>query len=134
MSEKKGVGASFVPPVPVDKYTREMTLVLESVFRKIDENLNFVSRLPSKTVTGAYTVLDNDAIVLANGTFAVTLPFASPSKNRSLVVKNIGTGTITVTAQSGEKIDGDATYPMTAKYDTVQIISDGTDWHIVSTK
>jgi archaellum component FlaG (FlaF/FlaG flagellin family) len=134
MAEKKGVGASFVPPVPNDKYQRELTLVLESVFRKIDENLNFVSRLPSKTVTATYTILDNDAIVLANGTFAVTLPLAKPSTNRSLVIKNTGSGTITVTAQSGEFIDGDATYPMAAKYDTVQIISDGTDWHIVSTK
>ena len=134
MSEKKGVGASFVPPVPTDRYTREMTLTLESVFRKIDETLNFVSRLPSRTVTATYTILDNDAIVLGNGTFAVTLPFAKPSTNRSLVIKNIGSGTVTVTAQSGEFIDGDATYPMAAQYDTVQIISDGTDWHIVSTK
>jgi hypothetical protein len=134
MAEKKGVGSSIVLPVPSDRYQRELTMAIESLVRKIDENLQFTTRPPTRSVTAAYSVLDNDAIVLANGTFAVTLPYAKPSTNRSLAIKNIGEGTITVTAQSGETIDGEATYVMDAQYDTVQIISDGTGWQIVSTK
>lgn len=134
MSEKKGIGSTFVLPVPTDKYQRDLTMALENVMNKIDENLQFVTRLPTKTVTATYTILDNDAIVLGNGTFAINLPLAKPSANRSLIIKNIGTGTVTVTAQSGENIDGENTYPISTQYDTVQIISDGTDWHIVSTK
>lgn len=134
MAERKSVGSAIVFPTPTDKYTRELTMVLKSMSDKFEERINFSTRPPSKSVTAAYTITDNDYIVLADGTFAVTLPYAKPSINRSLVVKNIGSGTITVTAQSGENIDGSNTYPMAAQYDTVQIISDGTDWHIVSTK
>jgi hypothetical protein len=134
MAEKKGIGSSIVLPVPSDRYQRELTMAIESLVRKIDENLQFTTRPPTRSVTATYCVLDNDAIVLADGTFAVTLPYAKPSTNRSLTIKNIGTGTITVTAQSDETIDGAATYVMDAQYDTVQIISDGTGWQIVSTK
>ena len=134
MAEKKGIGATFVLPVPNDKYQRDLTMALENVMNKIDESLTFNSRPPTRSVTSTYSVVDNDAIILASGTFAVTLPAVKPSKDRSIVIKNTGVGTVTVTAQSGENIDGSNTYPMTTQYDTVQVISDGTDWHIVSTK
>jgi hypothetical protein len=131
---KKGIGSNLLFPIPKDQYTKDLTLVLENIFKAIDSNLQFVTRPNTTSVTSTYTVIDSDSVILANGTFAVTIPFAKPSLNRSLVIKNIGSGTVTVTAQSGEYIDGDATYAMAAQYDTVQIVSDGTDWHIISTK
>lgn len=134
MAEKKGIGATFVLPVPTDKYQRDLTMALESIMNKIDEGLTYTTRPPTRTVTAVYTVVDNDSIVLASGTFAVTLPSVKPSKDRLITIKNTGSGTITVTAQSGENIDGSNTYAMASQYDTVQLISDGTDWHIVSTK
>jgi len=134
MADKKSIGAAFIFPTPTDKYTRELTMALKSMADKFEERINFSTRPPYKSVTSAYSVTDNDSIVLADGTFAVTLPSVKPSENRCITVKNTGTGTITVTAQSGENIDGSNTYAMASQYDTVQIISDGTNWHIVSTK
>ena len=127
-------GATFIPPNPQDNYQRELILALKSVFDKINENLSYVSRLPAKTVTAEYDIQDNDSIILANGNFDVNLPLAKPSLNRSLTIKNIGSSAVTVVAQSGENIDGNNDYELTSQYDTIQIVSDGTDWHIVSTK
>jgi hypothetical protein len=66
-------------------------------------------------------------IVLANGTFTVTLPAATTGN--VVDVKNVGTGVITVAPASGT-IDGAATYPLSVQYQSITIVADGTNWWI----
>lgn len=76
-----------------------------------------VLAITNKTAT--YNIEDTDEVVRCDGTFTVTLPAATGS-GAVYIVKNIGTGTITLAAQSGETIDGDA---------SVAIVP--TDWYTV---
>ena len=66
------------------------------------------------------------------GTFTVTLYAAANNIGRIHVIKNSGTGTITVDPFGSETIDGATTYTLSAQWSTVQIICDGTNWKIIS--
>jgi hypothetical protein len=85
------------------------------------------------TKTGAYTATDDDYVIdCTSGTFTVTLPASSGRTGRILIIKNSGAGTITVDGNGAETIDGAATYSLAVQYATIQIISDGTNWKIIS--
>lgn len=77
--------------------------------------------------TSAYTMVAADDVILASGTFTVTLPAASSKKR--LTVKNTGTGTITVAPASGT-IDGAANRTLTTQYSSVDVVADGTNWFV----
>jgi hypothetical protein len=81
--------------------------------------------------TGAYTAVKND-VVLANGTFTVDLTAAATVANGGIiVVKNTGTGVITVDANASETIDGALTRTLTVQYESITLVSDGTNWSII---
>jgi hypothetical protein len=85
------------------------------------------------TKTGAYTATNDDYVIdCTSGTFTVTLPASSGRTGRILIIKNSGAGTITVDGNGAETIDGAATYSLAVQYATVQIMSDGTNWKIIS--
>jgi hypothetical protein len=85
------------------------------------------------TKTGAYTATNDDYVIdCTSGTFTVTLPASSGRTGRILIIKNSGAGTITVDGNASETIDGAATYAISVQYGTIQIMSDGTNWKIIS--
>lgn len=66
-------------------------------------------------------------MVLANGTFTVTLPAAT--SGTVVDVKNVGSGTITVAPAAGV-IDGAASFALSAQYQSITVVADGTNWWI----
>lgn len=82
------------------------------------------------SVTTTYSVAAGIAYVLANGTFTVTIPAASAITGRVIDIKNIGTGVITI-ATSGGTIDGSATISLDTQYNSVTVVSNGTNWFII---
>lgn len=82
------------------------------------------------TKTGTYTANIGED-VLCSGTFTVDLPTASGVSGQDIVIKNNGTGTITVDGNSSETIDGELTIDISVQYDSVTLRSDGTNWYIV---
>lgn len=83
--------------------------------------------------TTAYTITNNDYFIdCTSGTFTVTLPASSGRTGRIFVIKNSGTGTITVDGNAAETIDGAATYSLSVQYATIQLMSDGTNWKIIA--
>jgi len=74
-----------------------------------------------ETQTGAYALLSTDYFVPASGNFAVTLP-AATGTGKVYVVKNVGTGTITLTPTGADTIDGETTIPMTTQYESVEVV------------
>jgi len=85
---------------------------------------------PVRFATAAYTALTNDTVILANGTFTVTLYSALPYPSRKLTVKNTGSGTITLDGNASETIDGAATKTLAANA-ACTIVSDGNNWQLI---
>ena len=57
--------------------------------------------------TGTYTAVNKDQLIANSGSaFTITLP-ASPSAGNTVVVKNVGAGTVTI-ARNGSNIEGAA--------------------------
>lgn len=81
----------------------------------------------TKAVTAAYTVMWADELVLASGTFTVTLPPAALVRGHRVIIKNIGSGTITVDGNGSETIDDATTFALVSML-TLEIVSDGTEW------
>ena len=72
---------------------------------------NNVFTIASKTDT--YVILASDEYIRCNGTFTVTLPAATGSGS-PYIVKNVGSGTITVAATGSDLIDGAASVTLSS--------------------
>ncbi len=81
-----------------------------------------------KSVTASYTITLSDDIILANGTFPVTLPTALSANKQLFYIKNIGSGNITVAA--ADTIDGSASKILT-QYDYLLVVSNGSVWYLL---
>jgi len=60
--------------------------------------------LPYVGKTSTYTILDTDYFVDCSGTFTVTLPTAVGVAGKVYVIKNSGSGSITVNTTSSQTI------------------------------
>ena len=82
-------------------------------------------------VTTTYTVLTTDYIVdCTTGTFTVTLPTAVGITGQPFIIKNSGTGIITVDGNGSETIDGELDLKL-YNPDAITIVSTGSNWIIV---
>ena len=82
------------------------------------------------SVSGTYTVLETDHIVMANGTFTVNLPPATGSGN-IYVIKNSGSGTITVDGFGAQPIDGAATKSLAAGVSAMLLDVTAGNWGVI---
>jgi len=85
------------------------------------------------TQSSNYSASINDYTILCNSTLTITLPDATGAKGRIYVIKNIGTGTITITrnGSTSQTIDGTATQTLSTQYQSMMIQSDGSNWYIL---
>jgi hypothetical protein len=106
-----------------------------------------IARLASPTFTGTvttpgvkrnvvtksalYTLTTSDHIVIAtSGTWTATLPTAASIAGTEYIIKNSGSGIITVDPAGTETIDGYAAIDL-EQYDSLTVVSDGTNWVII---
>jgi hypothetical protein len=82
------------------------------------------------TKNSNYTMTDSDDVILGDGTITITLPLAS-SITKRLIIKNIGTGTVTIDGDGSETIDGSLTYDIFDQYHSLTLVSNGTGWFII---
>ena len=83
------------------------------------------------TKTALYTLTASDHIVIAtSGTWTASLPTAASIAGTEYIIKNSGSGIITVDPAGTETIDGSTTIDL-AQYDSLTVVSDGTNWVIV---
>lgn len=87
----------------------------------------------TSTKTSSYTATDTDHTIVCDGTFTVSLPAASGKAGRIYIIKNIGTGTVTVDGNASEPIDGATTYTLNSQYQVVRIQCNaaGTGWYVI---
>ena len=65
-----------------------------------------------------------------SGTYTVTLPTAVGCVGYQLVIKNTGSGTITLGTTSSQKIDGQSTQTIT-QYQSLTVVSNGANWILI---
>jgi hypothetical protein len=90
----------------------------------------------STTKTGDFTASE-EPVIFANatsGNIAVTLPPASshPFKMYSVKKTDSSANTVTITPSGSDTIDGQSSIVLTAQYMVFTVISDGTNWHAIS--
>jgi hypothetical protein len=86
---------------------------------------------PYVGISTTYSISSDDYFIeCTSGTFNVTLPTAVGSAGKIYVVKNSGTGIVTIDTTSSETIDGVLTKTLN-QYDSVILESNGANWVIV---
>lgn len=88
--------------------------------------------LPLTNQTANYTVDNLDCVVnCTSGTFTVTLPTAVGIEGQYFIVKNSGTGVVTVDADGSETIDGASNQILAVQYESMTLVSNGANWIVV---
>jgi len=82
-------------------------------------------------ITSTYVATADDDVLLCTGTFTVTLYAASGNSGESLIVKNCGGGTITITGDGVETIDdGLVSVLAGVKYEAKSLVCSGSAWWV----
>lgn len=81
-----------------------------------------------KTVSQNYKMTAKDRVILVQGTHTIKLPAVAASTGRTLIIINIGTGTVTVSGD-GTNISGAPTRSLPAQYDRIVVLSSGSHWY-----
>ncbi len=102
------------------EYAEALNVELDNL--RIDLN-RYIGKMVYFSITEATTLVADDETVLCNGTFAVTLPSAASSPGKVYTIKNIGSGSITITGDETESIP-----VLASQYDFVTVFSDETVW------
>lgn len=102
-----------------------------------DGDLVLDSPVVSKTTTYTVVAGDKGKIINANptgGSFTITLLSAvTAGDGFPLTIRHVGTANqVTVEATTGQTIDGRAGISLTDQYQSITLVSDGANWHIVS--
>jgi len=92
--------------------------------------------IPTIAKTANYTVTVSDHIILADASstaFIVTLPAASGVAGRMYHIKKTDSSAnaVTVDGNASETIDGGTTATIAAQFESIQIVCDGSNWHII---
>lgn len=87
-----------------------------------------ITSIATDTLAGNSTT--TDYVYLASGTLNLTLPSTVGNSNL-YTVKNIGAGTVTITPQAGELIDGQSNLQLPVQFTSVDLISNNSgNWDI----
>ena len=87
---------------------------------------------PTKEINTSYFIGDNDYLIDVTGnTITVTLPTAVGIDGKNYVIKNSGSGVITVETTSSQTIDGVSTKTLNSN-NSVEVVSNGSNWIVVA--
>lgn len=87
-----------------------------------------ITALPITSKTSTYQITTSDYTINAtSGTFTTTLPTAIGVDGRVYIIKNSGSGTVTLATTSSQTIDGLLTETL-SQYDFITVQSDGANW------
>jgi hypothetical protein len=88
------------------------------------------------TKTTTYTLQSSDDVILADASsaaFTLTLPAAASVTGKKFIIKKIDSGfnQVTIDGNSSETIDGSADRKLSTQYESITIVSDGTNWQLL---
>lgn len=104
-----------------------------AVFSWVVNRTNVGTSVTSKS--GAYVALTTDDTILCDalgGAFSITLYAASGNNGKRLTIikTDSSANAVTVDGNAGETINGETTIDITAQYSAMDLICDGSNWHI----
>jgi len=105
---------------------------------EISKSLNVQGSLDleTDTITASTTLDTTHNIVLADNTadITVTLPAALSNTDKTYYIKKTDSGSaiVTIDGSGAETIDGETTVVLYIQYDAVRIVSNGSEWFIIS--
>jgi len=104
----------------------------------IADEVTFSSKLNANTTTvttTSHTAADEHVILVdddtAAATVTITLPAAATKKTIYHIKKLGTTASVIIDGDGTDTIDGDLTITLTMQYESVMLISDGTNWNII---
>lgn len=121
--------------VPLEHEDAQVILIAKAV-QQLQERLR-LHPIELVSATATYTMLDIDRLILANATSAaltVFLPTAAGREGGRVAVKKIDStaNLVTIDPSGSETIDGSTTIALTQVNAVREMISDGTNWQLVS--
>jgi len=126
--------AISIQPVPAGQtYTEFVKRFLDILRRSIlevDASTTSTEIYTYSAKTGDYTVLTTDRTIDCTGTITITLPTAVGNDGQCFVVKNSGSGSVTVDADGTETIDGALSHVI-ANPVALKVQSNGANWIII---
>ena len=103
------------------------TLTSAADFRAIEVTRGSIV-FPYQAVSTTYAIKTSDYLVdFTSGTFIATLPTAVGCQGKTYVLKNSGTGVITIATTSSQTIDGATSVLLSTQYSTT-VVSNGANW------
>lgn len=95
-------------------------------------------RVPTRTQVGSDTLTRSDSVVLVDatgGVATINLPDATLADGHETIVKKIDSSgnNVVLDPPGAQTIDGASTYTLSGQWDSVRVVSDGTDWFIAGT-
>ena len=93
---------------------------------------NYSYTILSKSAT--YSVASTDGqnvLILATNTITINLYAVSDNAGKTVTVKNVGSGTITIDGSGAETIDGALTQTIAAANQTLTLVCTGSAWVLV---
>jgi len=119
-------------------YSGEDASALEQFLElsRIISSLSVFSLSYLTVITTTHTANRENVVLVDDDTagagVTVSLLPAADVRGRIHIIKKLGTtGSVTIDADGAELIDGATTKVLSAQYASVQIISDGSVWHII---
>lgn len=83
-------------------------------------------------ITSSYQVLTTDNIILAAGTFNITMVNpANVTPGIPIYIKNIGPGVITILPYASETFDGYTGLTISVKNNSITLVTDGSNWYLI---
>lgn len=132
------------PPTPSLslEYLRRLNIWLEDKIRRVEQKQSMTSKgyvfsFPETIpITADYTANVSDSFIPVNATSAavtITLPAADQCQGKRITVKktDVSANTVTVDGNGAETIDDATTQVITTQYDSICVMSDGSEWWIV---
>jgi hypothetical protein len=85
----------------------------------------------TRTTGSTGSITDADTVVLVTATSTQTLPTPVGRAGRGFTIKNTATSTTVTLATAAGLIDGVSTQTIAAQYDSLTVVSDGSNWSII---
>lgn len=110
--------------------TARLYNLLQKHVRGLQDQTDKLFAVESKS--SGFTASRSVGTYFCNGTFTIILPTpAAAGKNTRWAFKNTGTGVLTLDPAGSVTIDGAATFSVTDQYQTIEVVSDGTNYFIL---
>ena len=107
---------------------------INDIVARLDVNGSIGAAIRTITSDDNINNLEDSTIIIDGSSSAVevTLPYASNGKHcRFTILAKDTTNTCTVSARSGETINGSADYTFSSNYEKITVQSDGSEWFII---